>query len=146
VLPAIEALARLLIAALFAYSGIEKIRDMGSTAAAVTGHLPSPVPGSFAAPLGWVAAAVEIGGALMLVLGWRVRAAAVMLACFTALVTVLFHGFWGLPGGALRDAQLVQFTKNLAVLGGLLLLAVHGAGAWSVDAGPGSGRRRRRAG
>jgi putative oxidoreductase len=141
VLPALEALARLLIAALFAYSGVTKALDMSATAAAIATHLPV----RFATALGWAAIAVELAGALMLALGLRVRVAAGVLAAFTIVVTVLFHDFWQLGPGSIRDAQLVQFTKNCAVLGGLLLLAVHGAGAWSVDAGRGGGRRRRRA-
>jgi putative oxidoreductase len=141
VLPALEALARLLIAALFAYSGIAKALDMPATAAAIATHLPA----RFATVLGWAAVVVEIAGALMLALGLRVRIAAAVLAVFTIVVTALFHDFWQLGPGAVRDAQLVQFSKNCAVLGGLLLLAVHGAGSWSVDAGSGGGRRRRRA-
>lgn len=140
-LPALEALARLLIAALFAYSGVAKALDMPATAAAIAAHLPA----RFATVLGWGAVALELAGALMLALGLRVRIAAGVLAVFTIVVTVLFHDFWELGPGAIRDAQLVQFTKNCAVLGGLLLLAVHGAGSWSVDAGQGGGRRRRRA-
>jgi putative oxidoreductase len=56
-----------------------------------------------------------------------------VLAVFTIGASVFFHNFWAAPA----DAQMVQellFYKNVAVVGGLLILAAWGAGAWSVDA------------
>jgi putative oxidoreductase len=70
---------------------------------------------------------------IALVVGYRTRAAALVLAAFTIVASVFFHNYWAAPA----DAQMVQqllFFKNVAVVGGLLTLAAWGAGAWSVDA------------
>ena len=73
-----------------------------------------------------------IGGVALLV-GFGARPAALVLALFTLVASYFFHGYWRLPA----DQQFVQqlmFFKNVAVAGGLLLLAAWGAGAWSIDA------------
>ena len=70
--------------------------------------------------LGWMGTALGI-------------AAALVLAVFTLTATVIFHNYWAMPA----DTQMMQqlmFFKNIAVVGGLLVLAAWGAGAWSVDA------------
>jgi putative oxidoreductase len=61
------------------------------------------------------------------------RLAAVVLAVFTVVATVCFHNFWAMPADQAFVQQLM-FFKNIAVVGGLLVLAAHGAGAWSLDA------------
>ena len=61
------------------------------------------------------------------------RAAALVLALFTLAAATLFHNYWALPA----DQQMMQqllFTKNIAVVGGLLAFVAFGAGAFSVDA------------
>ena len=59
--------------------------------------------------------------------------AALVLAGFTVVATFVFHNFWAMPADQAMMQQLM-FFKNIAVVGGLLTLAAHGAGAWSVDA------------
>ena len=56
-----------------------------------------------------------------------------MLAAFTLVASFFFHAYWAVPA----DQQMVQnllFNKNIAIVGGLLILAAFGAGAWSLDA------------
>ena len=69
---------------------------------------------------------VIIGGLLLLV-GFKARYAAILLFLFTVAATFLGHQFWVDP------SQQTQFLKNLVIMGALLMLAVHGAGPYSVD-------------
>jgi putative oxidoreductase len=64
--------------------------------------------------------------------GYQARIGATLLAIFIVLATVFFHNFWALPSEE-QQAQMVQFMKNLAILGGLLLIIANGPGPWSVD-------------
>ena len=79
-----------------------------------------------------IAILVELGGGLMLVAGFKARWAALALGLFTLAASLMFHRFWDAPA----DQQLVQqllFTKNMAIVGGLLFLAGVGPGMLSVD-------------
>jgi putative oxidoreductase len=80
-----------------------------------------------------VAIVVEVGGALALILGFGTRFAALALAVFTLVATVVFHNFWAVPAEQVMVQQLM-FFKNVGVVGGLLALTAFGAGALSVDA------------
>ena len=64
--------------------------------------------------------------------GWQARWAALALAAFTLLASVIFHNYWALPA----DQQMMQqlmFMKNLSIVGGLLAVFVFGAGTLSLD-------------
>lgn len=121
-------IGRLLLAALFLPAGIGKIGGFSGT----VGYIASaglPLPELAAA----VAIAVEVGGALALILGFGTRWAALALALFTLVATVSFHNFWAVPAEQAMMQQLM-FSKNIAVVGGLLVLSAFGAGALSMDA------------
>jgi putative oxidoreductase len=119
---------RLLLAALFLPAGIGKISGFAGTAGYIASKgLPLPEVGAAIAIL------VEIGGGLALIAGFGTRAAALVLALFTLAASFIFHNYWGVPAEQAFVQQLM-FFKNIAVVGGLLVLAAHGAGAWSVDA------------
>jgi putative oxidoreductase len=117
---------RILIAALFLVAGIGKLTAVaGTTSYFAKLGLPAPQV------MVWLTIAVEIGGAVLLILGWKTRQVAWLLALFTLAASFLGHPFW-------QDAgELNQFLKNLAVVGGLMFVAAAGPGALSVD-----GRRR----
>ena len=118
---------RLLMAVLFLPTGINKIAGFAST----VGYIASkgaPVPEVAAI----IAIIVEVGGGLALILGFKARWAALALAAFTLVATVMFHNYWTFPAEQQMMQQLM-FMKNVAVIGGLLTLAAWGAGAWSVD-------------
>jgi putative oxidoreductase len=119
---------RLLLAAVFLVAGSRKL--MGAAAsAAYFGKLGFPMPEVMV----WVAIAVEIGGAALLILGWKARWAALLLALFTLIATFAAHRFWQFDAAQYAN-QLNHFLKNLAIVGGLLFVAAAGAGALSLDA------------
>lgn len=70
----------------------------------------------------------ELGGGLTLIAGLFTRFSAVALAGFSMVAAVLFHADFA------DQNQMIHFMKNVSIAGGLLLLAAHGAGAWSLDA------------
>ncbi len=119
---------RLLLALLFLPAGLSKITGFAGTA----GYIASK-----GMPMAQAAAAaaivIEVGGAIALIAGFGTRWAALVLAFFTLVATVVFHNFWAMPPEQVMMQQLM-FFKNIAVIGGLLTLAAWGAGAWSVDA------------
>lgn len=119
---------RLLIAALFLPAGISKITGFAGTVAYI-GSVGLPLPAMGAA----LAIAVEVLGGLALIVGYQTRLAALVLALFTLVASFFFHAYWSVPAEQAFVQQLL-FFKNIAVTGGLLVLASHGAGAWSVDA------------
>ena len=121
-------MGRLLLALLFLPAGISKIGGFAGTVGYIASKgLPMP---SVAAV---IAIIVEVVGAVALIAGFGTRWAALALAGFTFIATFLFHNFWAMPAEQVMMQQLM-FFKNIAVVGGLLVLAAHGAGAWSVDA------------
>ena len=119
---------RVLLALLFLPAGIGKIGGFAGTVGYI-GSVGLPLP-QLAAVLAIV---VEVGGGLALLAGYGTRLAALALALFTLVASFLFHNFWAVPPEQVMMQQLM-FFKNIAVVGGLLVLAAHGAGAYSVDA------------
>jgi putative oxidoreductase len=120
-------IARVLMAAMFLFAGIEKFTDLqGSVAYIVSAGLP------MATALALAAGVVEVGASLMLIVGWQARWAGLALAGYTLLASLLFHNFWALP----KEAQMVPmllFWKNMAATGGLLMVFAFGAGSISLD-------------
>lgn len=69
----------------------------------------------------------EVGGGLAVVAGWQTRLASMVLAVFTLVAAVIFHS------NLSDQMQMIMFMKNIAITGGLMLLAVQGAGGYSLD-------------
>ena len=116
-----------MLALLFVPAGFAKIAGFAGTA----GYIASggvPLPEVAAA----IAIAVELGLGLLLLVGWQTRWAALGIAVFTAVITFIFHNYWAAPAEQMMQQQQA-FFKNIAVVGGLLLVAAFGAGAWSFD-------------
>ena len=119
---------RLLLALMFVLAGFSKIAGFAGT----VGYMQSK--GMPAAQLlAALTVVLEIGGGLMLIAGFHARWAALALALFTLLASVIFHNFWAMPAEQQMMQQLM-FMKNLSVVGGLLLVAALGAGPASLDA------------
>jgi len=110
-------LGRILLASLFIVSGIWKITHFPTTAAYFN---------RIGMPIGEAAAVVsiiiELGGGILLAIGWRRRMVAWFFAGFVVIATVLAHRFWEADPSRLFG-ELNNFLKNLAIIGGLLILA-----------------------
>ena len=118
---------RVLLTLIFFVAAAGKLLDFSGTAQ----HLASKgVPLASVALA--VAIALEIGGALLLLVGLHARLGALLLILFLIPTSLVMHGFWSLEGNA-RIAEMLQFLKNMAILGGLLLVGAYGAGPWSLD-------------
>jgi putative oxidoreductase len=125
---------RILLAAMFLIAGLGKIADFAST----VGYMQSQ--GVPAAPmLAVLAILAEVGGGIALIAGFQTRFAALGLAVFTLVASLIFHPFWSLPAAQQMVPQLL-FMKNVSVIGGLLVVAAFGAGRWSLDAVRGQSR------
>jgi putative oxidoreductase len=121
---------RVLLALIFVLSGFNKITGFEGTA----GYMASMgIPLAKLFLVGTIA--MELGGGLLLMLGWRVRWVAAAFVLFLIPVTVIFHG--SAPDPAQAQAQFINFMKNLSIMGGMLQVVAFGAGAWSLD-----GRRK----
>ncbi|MFC0803903.1 MULTISPECIES: DoxX family protein [Sinorhizobium] len=115
-------IGRLLLAAMFILSGFGKLGDPSGTIGYIaSAGLPLP-PVAYA-----IALVVEIGAGILLVLGYRARWVALILAAFTLASAIGFHTDFA------DQNQMIHFMKNLAITGGFLQIAAFGAGAFSLD-------------
>ena len=114
---------RLLIGLPFAFSGFGKLTVATGPAEQLIRAAGLPFPALAVA----VAIAVELGGGLLLVLGYRTRAIASILAAFTIVTALSFHNNFA------DQNQLIHFLKNIMITGGLLQIVTFGAGALSID-------------
>ena len=116
----IELLGRLLLGHIFLLAGINKISGYEGT----QGYMDAMgVPGALL-PLVII---LEIAGGLAVIVGFKTPWAAYALAGFTVVAAVIFHSDFA------DQMQMILFMKNLSIAGGLLLLAVHGSGVFSLD-------------
>jgi putative oxidoreductase len=79
-----------------------------------------------------IATALELLGGISVVIGFKARWGALALLIFLVPVTLVFHNFWGVPAEQ-QQMEMVNFLKNLAICGGLLIVLGRGAGAFSID-------------
>jgi putative oxidoreductase len=115
-----ELAGRSLLAVLFLLSGLGKISAYAGTA----GYMSSlGVPGALLP----VVIATEVLGALAIIVGWKTRVIAFLLAGFSLLTGVIFHSNFG------DQIQMIMFLKNVSIAGGFLLLVANGAGPLSLD-------------
>ena len=115
-----ELAGRIFLATIFLISGLGKIGAYAGTA----GYMASVgVPGALLPAV----IALEVLGAIAIIVGWKTRITALLLAGFTLLAGVLFHSNFG------DQIQMIMFLKNVSITGGFLVLAANGAGALSLD-------------
>ena len=112
--------ARLFLGQIFLLSGIFKISGYEGT----QGYMDAMgVPGMLL-PL---VILLEAGGGLAIIAGWQTKLVSIALAAFTVVAAVIFHNNFS------DQMQMIMFMKNIAIAGGLILLAIHGAGSYSLD-------------
>lgn len=123
-------IGRLLISNIFILSGFNKLNSFSATAAYMATKMPA-LDDSFIQALLVATILIELGGGVMFLLGIYARYAAAAILAFLIPVTWIFHGYWGLPTEQMR-MELLQFQKNLAIMGGLAYIIACGAGSMSV--------------
>jgi len=122
-----SALGRVGLAAIFLWSGYGKLVHMDGN----LGYMKAfgvPAPELFI----WPALLAELTGGALLLVGLKVRWAALALSAFTLPASFIFHAYWGAPADQVMNAQ-IHFMKNLAIIGGLLTVVAHGAGRVALD-------------
>jgi putative oxidoreductase len=125
--PMLPLAGRLLIATIFLVSGIRKVLGFAGTVAYFT-KLGFPAAEVFTV----IAIVIEIGGGILLIVGWKTRWVAWLLALFTLIAMLMAHRFWEFDAAQFNN-QLNHFLKNVAMIGGLLFVAAFGPGRASVD-------------
>jgi putative oxidoreductase len=118
---------RILIGAIFLNAGVRKLLGFAATAGYFA-KLGFPAPELFTV----LAIVIEIGGAVLLIIGWRTRWIAWLLALFVLIAAFAAHRFWQVDAAQYGN-QMNHFMKNLAIIGGLLFVASFGPGSASVD-------------
>ena len=118
---------RILLAVIFVTSGFQKMGGFEGT----TGYIASkglPMPQVLAA----LTILVELGGGILLVIGWKARWAALAIAVFTLLAAFLFHNYWAMTGEEVMQDR-ISFWKNISIAGGMLMVFAFGPGRYSID-------------
>ena len=119
---------RILLALIFITSGFSKITGFEGTVGYISSkHLPLPQVAAA------VAVACELGGGLLLAIGFKARWAGLVLAIFTLAAGFLFHDYWSLTEAAQVAANKINFWKNVSIAGGMLMVFAFGPGRYSVD-------------
>ena len=112
--------SRLLLSLIFIVAGWGKLQDPAGTA----GYMGSVgLPGF----LVWPTILLELGGGILILIGFQTRIVALLFAGFCILSGALFHNNFA------DQMQAINFLKHLAIAGGFLSLVVNGAGGWSLD-------------
>ena len=120
-------LARIAMGLIFVESGFGKLTNLAGFAESLASK---GVPA--ASLLALIGAVVEFTGGITVILGLATRYAAVLTAVFVVMATLISHRFWEFEGAAYQ-MQYIQFGKNLAIMGGFLVLFAAGGGRFSLD-------------
>ena len=145
---------RIFLAAIFVYSGLGKITHMGAFMAATSAHFArAGIPPNLAQSGLYASAAIELGGGLLMIAGLKARWAALIIFLWLIPVTLIFHVADYYQAAQQHEVngmviQQIMYLKNLAMMGGLLILAAMGPGRLSIDArtsAPGVSATRRAA-
>jgi putative oxidoreductase len=118
---------RILLALIFVISGFGKIAGFEGVAGYI-GSKGLPMPQVLAA----LTVALELGGGILLILGYKARWVALLFFLWLIPTTFIFHKFWGLDPKTAQEMQ-IHFLKNVSIMGGMLLMVAFGPGGWSLD-------------
>jgi len=120
---------RILLSQIFLVSGVIKLLNWSEVASMMQAH-GLLFPTFFLV----VVVIIELLGGLSILLGFQARMGALVLFLYLIPVTITFHNFWAAADAMEQQNQMQHFLKNLALMGGLLLVAGLGPGAISLDA------------
>ena len=116
----LELIGRIFISLIFLIAGVGKIFNYEGT----IGYMESfGIPGYLLIP----AIIIEILFPLLVIIGYKTKLAAIILALFTISLAIIFHTDFS------NQMQLMSFLKNLAIAGGFLIIFARGAGKYSID-------------
>ena len=119
---------RIMLALIFITSGFQKIGGFEGTVGYIASkHLPLPQVGAI------IAIVCELGGGILLAIGFKARWAGLVLAIFTLAAGIFFHNYWDLTDAADKMANQINFWKNVAISGGMLMVFAFGPGRYSLD-------------
>jgi putative oxidoreductase len=118
---------RILLALIFIIAGFGKVTSFSGTAAYMASH---GIPAAEVILIPTIL--IELGGGILLAIGFKARWAAFAIFLFIIPTSLIFHAFWAVDPAQVQ-MQMIQFQKNLAIMGGMLYVMVNGAGPWSVD-------------
>src|SRR5262245_32028653 len=130
-------IARILLSAVFIVYGYLAFADINAWLnfnQAALKRFFDLVGGGLAPPswFGYLIATIQLLGGLAILAGVKTRWVAYAFVVYLALVIYFAHNFWDMQGAA-RGGNMAHFYKNLAITGAFLLLALQGAGRYSVD-------------
>ena len=118
---------RILLVLMFLTSGFGKVTGFEGTVGYIASkHLPLPQVGAIIAIL------CELGAGILLLVGFKARWAALVLAIFTLAAGILFHDYWNADAAA-KMGQQINFWKNVSITGGMLMVFAFGPGRYSLD-------------
>lgn len=117
---------RILLSFIFVMSGLGKIGGFAGTSAYIASK---GIPLPDVVTVGTIL--VEVVGGMMVIVGWKARWGAAALCMFTALAAILFHNFWAAAPDQAQN-QMINFLKNISIMGGLLYVVAFGSGPISL--------------
>ena len=124
---AVLLVSRILMAALFVLFGWSKITGFSGTVDYMA-HTGAPIPMLSAI----IAVVMELFVGILILVGFYTRPLAVLLALYTVATAFIGHHFWTMTGMD-QYMNMINFYKNVSIMGGLLLLSVTGPGKYSID-------------
>lgn len=115
-------ISRILVVFIFLHAGINKVRNFADAIGYMQHY---NVPFSKISLV--LAIVIEVGLAILIILGFKARYSAIVMMLYLVVITIIFHNI-------IKDPQqMINFLKNIAILGGLLSIALHGPGKLSFD-------------
>jgi putative oxidoreductase len=125
--PTMLLVSRILLSLVFVVIGWGHLTNFGGAVAYFT-KWEFPMPQGAAV----LAILFELGGGILLIIGWKARWAALALALYTFVALAVAHRYWTYDAAQMFN-QYSHFYKNLAIVGGMLAIAAVGPGRYSVD-------------
>jgi len=123
-----DLLARMMLATIFIFEAYDSISFYGKTKNTMTAY-----------GITWnqdflliTVISLLVLGAFLVLIGYYANLGAVLLLCYMVPITLIVYSFWNDPQ-EVKHIQSIMFMKNIAIIGGLLLLMVNGSGKWSVN-------------